>query len=348
MIHGKSIVELATEIQRQADAKRDYLVSTELMHVADDAKHIMVNGLESGIKINQHAHRQICDRVGIPFRYYDRMLEEAPQLLANNVNHWFANKPEQRMLRTMDGQLRAFLSDRYRRIDNDFIAEAVLPVLLGSNDIRVMSSEITDRRLYIQVVFPKLETEVKKGDAVQSGIVISNSEIGSGGFSISPLIFRLACTNGMITSHAMNKYHVGRQVSTIEDSYEVFSDETIKADDKALTLKITDLVRASMDQATFLNQVEVLRQTTLGVEIENPVKAVELLSQRMGLSGFEQNSVLKNLIKDGDLSRYGMIQAVTAVANSHASYDRAIELESLGGRLLELKRDQWEELAEAA
>jgi hypothetical protein len=33
------------------------------------------------------------------------------------------------MLRTLDGQVRAVLSDRYRRLDNFDLAESVLPIL---------------------------------------------------------------------------------------------------------------------------------------------------------------------------------------------------------------------------
>ena len=60
---------------------------------------------------------------------YQRMRDQAPELLAANVNEWFQQKPERRMVRTLDGQMRAFLSDRYRRLDNFDLALAVLPVL---------------------------------------------------------------------------------------------------------------------------------------------------------------------------------------------------------------------------
>lgn len=45
-------------------------------------------------------------------------MDEAPELLAQNLNCWFTKEPAQRMLRTLDGTARAYLSNRYRRIDN--------------------------------------------------------------------------------------------------------------------------------------------------------------------------------------------------------------------------------------
>ena len=52
------------------------------------------------------------------------MPEEKPDLLAANVNAWFRHSPSKRLLRTMDGTARAFLSNRYRCIDNYEIAQA--------------------------------------------------------------------------------------------------------------------------------------------------------------------------------------------------------------------------------
>ena len=41
------------------------------------------------------------------------------------------------MVRTLGGTARAFLSERYRRIDNYEIAEAVLPIISDIKDARV-------------------------------------------------------------------------------------------------------------------------------------------------------------------------------------------------------------------
>lgn len=129
--------------------------------------------------------------------YYDKMLEEYPELLAQNVNAWFQREPAVRMVRTIDGTARAFLSNRYRRIDNLDIAGIVLPVLQEMEGMHFESCQLTDSRMYIKVVNTRLEAEVVPGDIVQSGIIISNSEVGLGSVSIQPLVYRLVCSNGM-------------------------------------------------------------------------------------------------------------------------------------------------------
>lgn len=350
MKKGKSIVELATEIERQANSRQDMLADTRILSLSPSVKHGMelVVGDAGSYQIKPTAHRQIGTKLAIPATYYDRMLSQAPDLLATNANYWLHAVPEKRLVRTLDGSARAFLSDRYRRIDNDVIASAVLPVLMEANDIEIMSSEITDKKLYIQAVFPKVEGEVKVGEVVQSGFVVTNSEIGLGGFSIYDLVYTLRCTNGMIGSHSMRKYHVGRRAEIEDGSFEIFSDETLAADDKALMLKMRDVVRAAMNQEMFDKQLEALRESTKTEKMHNPVASVEVLAKRMQLNESESSSVLRNIIEYGDLTKYGMLNAVTSVANEHDSYDRAIELEAMGGKVLTLNRKDWKEIAEAA
>ena len=139
---GKSLIELATDLQRRATAKVDYLADTrEVGFVAATGKAALVVN-HQGYETTAVANDQIAERTGIPIKYFDRMLENAPALLEANVRHWFAEQPERRMVRTLDGKARAFLSDRYRRIDNEEVAEAVLPILLDSgDDIRIESAD---------------------------------------------------------------------------------------------------------------------------------------------------------------------------------------------------------------
>ena len=176
MKSGLTIVEMAQQIERQSKLKQDYLLDTRrlqvepfgsqlYLHTFDDHDDPLVEPLE----INQIAHRQIGTHLKIPAAYYDRMLSDYPELLAENVNSWFQREPTQRMVRTLDGTVRAFLSNRYRRIDNLDIAEIVLPVIQQMEDAYFESCQITDSRMYIKVVNKRLEAEVVPGDIVQSG-----------------------------------------------------------------------------------------------------------------------------------------------------------------------------------
>ena len=135
MKHGRSLISLAHELERQQSAKKDLLVpSQRLQHRTESGghTHLLVEDGPSPTRygLTTLARRQLAEKLKIPFAYFERMREEQPGLLDHNVNTWLQEDGERRMLRTLDGTVRAVLSDRYRRLDNHELAESVLPILM--------------------------------------------------------------------------------------------------------------------------------------------------------------------------------------------------------------------------
>lgn len=337
--------ELAVEIERQNKAKKDYQANTSLLSVGTDPEGVSLSFEGSNLEpfqIGEIAHRKIGTYTGIPAKYYDRMLMEKPELLATNVNAWFHQESEKRMVHTLDGRVRAFLSNRYRRLDNYEVASAVLPLIADLPGATVESCEITERRMYIKVVNPRLEAEIQKGDIVQSGVVISNSEVGQGSVSVMPLVYRLVCLNGMVINDAATRrYHVGR-ANDAGENYELYSDTTLAADDQAFVLKMRDTVKAAVDEAHFSIIVDKMREAQ-GVKITGTdiPAVVELTAKEFGLTQEEGKGVLSHLIQGGNLSLYGLANAVTRHSQNVASYDRATELETAGYSILTIDPRLW-------
>jgi hypothetical protein len=345
-----SLVDLAKELERRNANKADYVTDTRKLTMEDDTTLSFQNGVRHNLQANDVAHKQIAARLEIPAKYYDRMRASAPAMLAKNVNHWLQGEPETRMIRTLDGKVRAFLSDHYNRIENEDIAKAALPALLNQPGVQIVSSSITETRMYIKAVFTKVQGEVRKGDVVQAGVAISNSEVGLGAVNITPLIYRLVCTNGMILQDS--KYqarHVGGRVMETDDIRGMLTDETLKADDTAIMMKVRDVVAASFDEVRFARQLDLMRGATEQKLEGNPAEAVKLLAKKNNLNEFEEGGILRNLIEGADLSRWGLLNAITATAKEEVlSYDRATELETLGGTLLAMPQTDWRLLAKAA
>lgn len=351
MKQGKTLSELAAELDRQSHNKLDVVV---------DTREIGFRAQDNVIEIPQHgereiteiAHRQIAQRTGIPARYYDRMRTDAPQLLNDNVRQWFDNEPERRMVRTLDGNARAFLSDRYRIIDNDEIMYTALQSFQDQG-MQVLSSDVTDSHMYLQARWPKLEGEVKKNDIVQMGIVLRNSEVGMGAVSVVPMLYRLVCTNGMVSGFQasngrLRAAHLGRQ-QQVSDDHIVFADDTREANDRALMLKIRDTIQQLSDPALFIQLVRQMQAAADTPAVQNPIAAVEVVSKQYNINDGEKAKVLENLIRDQDYTLWGMSNAVTRLGNEVENYNRAIELEELGGQILAQNLGaKWRTIAEAA
>ena len=336
----KTIQELYQKLEDQRENRKDMIADTRSLVVnsTDGTSTLSVstgNDVMTYV-VSDVAHRQIADRLGIPFKYYDRMRMEYPDLLDRNINGWLQKNPEKRMLRTLDGRLRAFLSDRYRRLDNLELVDHVLPVIAQMKGCSIESCDITETHLYMKIINRTMKAELTPGDVVQAGFVISNSEIGLGALKVEPLVYRLVCRNGMISKDlAHKKYHAGRQVEDTDNAYELYSDETLAADDKAYFLKVQDIVSAAVDQARFNLTVDKMRASMSVPTGDNPVKTVEVLGDKYILNKTERATILRHFIMSNDYTAFGLINAVTRSSQDISDYNRATELERLGGTLLD-------------
>lgn len=351
---GRTLVNLAQELERQQATKKDLVLPMSVLrHGTDDdgQTHVVVpeDGHAERYVLTPLARRQLADKLRIPLPYFERMREAQPRLLDHNINTWMQQDGDRRMLRTLNGQVRAVLSDRYRRLDNIDLAEAVLPVLQQLPDVQFESMELTETHMYLKCVTPRLSHEMAPGDVVQAGVVVSNSEVGLGMLTVQPLLFRLVCRNGLIAAdHGLRKTHVGRSLGREDEGLQVFRDDTLHADDRAFFLKVRDVVQAAVSEATFRQTAQKL-QRTLNIPLTgDPVQAVEVLAQRYTLNEQERSGVLRHLITGGTLSAYGLVNAVTHFSQEVDDYDRATEFEALGGRLIELSPTEWQGLAQAA
>ena len=109
-----------------------------------------------------------------------------------------------------------------------------------------------------------------------------------------------------------------------------------------------DTLAAALDSERFAAWLKKLQATTEQKLEGDPVKAIEVLGQKLSLNLEERATVLRNLIDGGDLSRFGVINAVTRTAESAASYDRASDFEAFGGVVLNLPANEWREVQAAA
>lgn len=361
MKYGRSLADLRAEIERRAKAKVDVVASTAkvAMFERGDDQRLLI-GADYDCAINQLAHRQIGEYLGIPAKYYDKIREKAPDLLRNNVNEWFHRFPAPRLVRMLDGNARAFLSDSYQPLENEDLAMATLPPLeeLG---LDIMSCEITDRRLYIKAVEKTVTRELeakggKFGDGrhnivrlLSPAITISNSEVGEGALSVLVGVYDGFCSNlATFGERSVRKYHVGAKMELGSEMYALLSDETKRKTDAATWAQIGDVVRNAFQKATFDALCDKIAETQTQRIEGDVVKVVKFGSRRFGFTEAEERAVQHHLIEGADLSRFGLYNAITRAAQDVESYDRATEMERIGGLLIEMPANDWREIAAAA
>jgi hypothetical protein len=314
--------------------------------------------IDTEYTVNRIAQEHLADRLGIPTRYWDRMAAEAVGLLDTNVNHWLAQDDRSFMVRTLTptegeatGMCRAVLSDKYRVMDDLDVLMATLDGLRRAEvDPRslAISSDRTLRRMYVRITAPEVAVDAsnlvegyrdpRSGQhgrdypMVWAGLVVSNSEVGHGSFSITPRITFQVCSNGMtMTKDVERSVHLG---SRLEQGVVAWSEDTQQKNLELVASVTRDAVATFLSRQYVQGVVDRLAELN-GQRLEEPSRAVEVVCTRMKYTQEQQAAILDAFIGGGDTTPLGLAQAVTNVAQGTDPEQRA-ELEGQAWRVMEL------------
>lgn len=356
---AKTLTELAIELERQHEAKNDLLATSAAVKLEQGQRLVLTNGKAESFDLTELGHSQLAERAGIPKRYYDDIRVNHPALADVSVNTLLPAKGDRHLIRTLDGKARAVLSPSFRCLDNAPFLKAILPPL-ASGGFKIESCEVTDTRLYVKVTSPTLTAEfpiLARGghspvnEVVQAGFWFRNSEVGHSRLAGGLFFKVLRCTNGlMLTSEfGFARNHSGKAIEFNEAVEQYFKHETRALDDQAYWAKLGDIVTGMIgSEGGFKSAVERFRLSS-GQRIEgSPVAAVEQVAEVLQLNKPEKDGVLRHLIEGGELSRWGMSNALTRFSADVDDYDRASDFEAFGGRIIDLPQGQWEQIATAA
>ena len=373
------LMALMKKVQEQNSRSFDFTAPTNRLQIqtlnrdgspADDSDQSNVSRIvverEHGepthmFRANEVALSQIGQRAGIDSRTMQRLQQGYPTQFDSVINAIWQKEPKNTMVRTfMDsdtkGIARAILSDKFKTFDNTNLLESAIPQLMNSEaQWKVVNADVTDKRLYL-----RLKSEVytgegaNKGDLMASGIGLSNSEVGAGSVQVYKMYWTLACLNGMQTENRHRQSHITSSQSD-GDTWKMLTAEAKEADNKALELKVRDLVAGYTSRDSFDEVLEKMQKAGEDLIEGSPQTAVENLGKVINLTKKETSSVLDGLMatigQEGyagaPVSRATMINAVTNVANT-VEADLTDDWQRRGGQILELSKSDWNRVAVAA
>lgn len=347
--------DLVKTLEQEKLKKFDYIVdSRDLVAIPELENHHGVSFREEGkfreisettrFNMMRGAHRQFAQKLDIPEKYYDRLLLH-PEAWAFNLNWWFEREPKRLFVRTFQerggasGIIRAVLSERYRAIDHLDVVISALEELRKLSGIQIESCDLTEERMYLRVSHPGVRAEVKPGDEIHAGMILSNSETGLGSLYVKPRLLRLVCKNGMVTDLGVEQIHLGRKLS---EEF-LYSDETHRFENELIFRKVKDMISSIFSPDTFQKIVSLLQESTQ-VPIAEPEKAIKNIVARYSLTETHKEEILRGFIEGGDLSKYGLIQAVTHAAQTEEDPHESTRMEIIGGELLEMGGEGFYEL----
>jgi len=368
-----TLTKLLQRVQDDKARTEDYLAPTNALRFipqnapgAETSPRLVIES-EGGVPtadlvVNGVAFDQISSKAGIDVRTARRLLTNYPQEYGALINATFEREPVQRLIRThanLDGRpgvARAFVSDKFKTFDNADLLESALPQLMDSDAAwQVVQGTVTDKRLYLRLKSERYTGEgAAVGDMMALGIGLSNSEVGMGSIAVYQMVWTLACLNGMHTANRHRSSHITSARSE-SDTWSLLTDEAKTADNKAMSLKVRDLV-GSYGSRDALDTVIQKIQVAAGDIVQGSVnQATENLGKVLQLTKADTSKVLDGLLatigQEGyaghPVSRATMVNAVTAVAHQ-ADPDTVDDWQRLGGRVLDLPARDWQRVAAAA
>jgi hypothetical protein len=321
---------LIEELETQKPLKWDKKLSAAqiAMALAENTPILRLPG-EELFSITKPCHSQIAEKLEIPLKYYHKMEESAPELLTENVNTWLRQNGKDVFIRGLGNSVRAFLSDRYRVIDHLDVLLCALNEL-QAHDAEIEDCYLSDTEMNIKVKSQKLKDFVRdKDDLIMGGIFITNSETGHKALRVEPRMFRVKCSNGMIVEELVTReIHIGN------------SDEI---SDEIVYLSLRRSIRELFSR--FGEIVLLLREST-EAKIRNPQKVIQNVVDQYKLSESQKSNILMAFGAEPEYDKYGIANAVTLAAQKEETWEKSVEMERIGGRLITLPVEDFKALDE--
>jgi hypothetical protein len=258
-------------------------------------------------------------RIGAPADFIRRL--PAPLQLAN-VNYLLGAHEEtsSATLRLRGEEVAAVVSDRYAPLDVEELVTCVRDALvrfdlLQGVRVRGVASGMVDN---MRLILPGEEVALKPGDVSNVGLDISTSSFARSAIHISPMVWRLVCTNGLRSPHRRGQLsfrHVGDKDRLRAGIAEAIPSALAHARglmtqwQKAVTFMVEDVAR----------QIEQMRELTF--------------AERKGFEEEVKREAQTTAIPE-HIPLYSLVNALTSTAKS-AVPARRLELEAFAGDVLE-------------
>lgn len=249
------------------------------------------------------------------------------------------------------GTARALLSNAYKIIDHVDTLRAAMQGMraAGLGAENVTQCDLTARRMYVTVEVPEVRAQAATllkdyvspftgnrgadNPIVHAGFVLGNSEVGDGTFFLYPRIVAEVCTNGMTIKKdvgALVQRHLGAR---LDDGLVTYSDATHRANRELITRMAEDTVRTFLTE-DYLNSVVRKLEEKAGEPVAKPEAAIKEVTRKLEIPAL-YDDVLMHFIKGADLSRGGIMHAVTAAAQSaDLDADTAFKMEEKATAML--------------
>lgn len=273
---------------------------------------------------------RFCKRLGVPSKFMNKCPDYIVQTV---IEHFLTASGSGRILlrcREREGNIktiRGICGPSYVPLDNRELWEIIMPELMAFEKrtgvkVRIHQPKLSDEYMHTRILF---EDQVDVGyggkkDPFNTGIHISNSELGYIPVRADMITFRLVCTNGMVS---------------MADGRRLFQFKQNNADKKEFREQLITQLNFAIDNRN--KPLEII-QSAIMKKVENPSRVI----RRIGRVHQVKNDLILDVLNEYEegvsTSRYedtrmDVVNAFTRVAQT-AAPTIGLRLEAVAGRVL--------------
>jgi hypothetical protein len=311
---------------------QDFIVKANALQFSGNGElRVMLNNAEFGV--HRFALGQIAESASLPVKFLDSLTasEWGRALIAHNLSEIFKHRDAKRhLVRTLNGEVRGFLSDSYRRLDSRPVIEAFVTGVqrLGAMPYKGI---VTDTKVAIQAILPDV-FDVIPGEVIAFVLSLENSDFGNGALSLRVGALRIWCDNLAVFEEAMRQIHLGHRL----DENIIFSQKTYLLDTKTTVSALEDIIGVQLNHEGLKRRMELLAVTAQ--KAVDPQAAMKMLKDALGVG---QAQAVIDAYKGADIemlpagnNAWRLSNAISWVGGQEQDAEKKLELMKLAGRVL--------------
>jgi hypothetical protein len=325
--------------QLMADVPQDRIVpGPQLAFAVDDNHQLRMRAGTEGVQaLHRHALLQMLDKgeVSVPGRFADALMATTwgPESLANMLTHNYQAETKKKFLvRSVKGEVRGFLSDRFRRLDSAPIIESFVGALNAYGAVPV-EARLLATKFYIKALIPRAYEPVAN-EIVALGMSLENSDFGDGPLTLRAFFMRLACLNGMMAEDALRRIHLGGRL----DENLALSQRTYDLDTETMTSAVTDISKLILAPEAIDERMRLI--AAKAVETIDADGSIIALQKASKLTKDEAEQV-RGIFTSADIvnlpagqSTWRLSNALSLLAHQLDDPHRSLDMETLAGEVM--------------
>lgn len=342
---------VVAQLMDEAERRKDYLVPPSKLSFAGREEPtdtplanafslwLSGDGAAQGFRFNEFSLGQMAGQLGVPQPFIKGVIDENPYIAAHILNDLrYRLGDSRRLIREVDGTVRAVLSDRFKPMDQGRVIEMFLKAVQETGALP-LDGFCTDRRYVLRAVIPQVMQPLPN-EVVALGVHISSSDYGAGALNLSVFQIRMWCTNLAVGESVFREVHLGGRMNG-DDGLVQWSGRTISLQSMAALSEMKDAMRAILAPEN-RERIEASWRAA-ALERINPQGEADKLRKQSILSKESADSLVKLVQNEQRIevlpvtpdpnSRLRFAQALSWLAQQVGG-EKRLDLEAAAGRYL--------------